>query len=425
MNAAAGHIIFPPSKLEITDISKSGSILNLWVQEPTYSNVTGTIDFEGIAFNPGYQGPQGLVLLLTFKIKSAGSIPLSFSSASVLANDGQGTQILVNTGNALFDVPGSVAAPTQESAPSSTPAPAPRPQPAPQQTTAGSKAPSKPSITSQTHPDSDIWYAKKDALFTWSVPKDVTAVRLLYGTKENAVPTVYYSSPLAEKKITNIPDGTYWFHVRLRNAAGWGEAAHFQFRVDATPPTLAVRDVGYVDETKTQVRLTIESADAASGLARYEIQIDGNKPAVLEGKEKQTFLAPRLRGGDHAVTIKAFDRAGNVTAKEITVAVEGSRFMPVQWFSEFATVGVFTWALYGIVALLIALVWHLHRKEIVYAPRLLLLPFYLLFLLGRALVRKRVPQPPRSRFAHLRLRKKVSRAALSRSARMRDRRKRV
>jgi hypothetical protein len=44
MNAAGGHIIFPPSKLKVTDISYGSSILKLWVQEPSYSNTAGTID---------------------------------------------------------------------------------------------------------------------------------------------------------------------------------------------------------------------------------------------------------------------------------------------------------------------------------------------------------------------------------------------
>src|SRR3989344_4849624 len=56
MNAASGAISFPSDKLEVTSLSKTGSIFTLWVQEPSFSNSAGTVNFEGIALNPGFTG---------------------------------------------------------------------------------------------------------------------------------------------------------------------------------------------------------------------------------------------------------------------------------------------------------------------------------------------------------------------------------
>ena len=99
-NAASGIVTFPKDKLEVVSISKSNSVINLWVQEPTFSNSQGDIHFEGIVLNPGYTGNNGTVLTVTFRTKSAGTANIKFLSGSVLANDGSGTNILVGLGSA-------------------------------------------------------------------------------------------------------------------------------------------------------------------------------------------------------------------------------------------------------------------------------------------------------------------------------------
>src|SRR3989338_6290606 len=104
MNAALGAISFPPDKLEVVSVSKTGSIFTLWVQEPSFSNSAGTINFEGIVLNPGFIGAAGKAISIAFKVKAAGNAPLTFSSGSVLANDGQGTNILASLGGALFNI---------------------------------------------------------------------------------------------------------------------------------------------------------------------------------------------------------------------------------------------------------------------------------------------------------------------------------
>ncbi len=118
INAASGVISFPSDKLEVRSISKSPSIFNLWAQEPSFSNERGTVAFEGVILNPGFQG-SGTVLTVTFRAKAAGTAGLSFSSGQILANDGAGTNVLTSLGTSLFTI-------------NSAPLPA-EPTPAPQQ----------------------------------------------------------------------------------------------------------------------------------------------------------------------------------------------------------------------------------------------------------------------------------------------------
>lgn len=92
INAVSSTISFPSDVLSIASFSKDSSIINLWVQEPTFSNDRGTINFGGVILN-GYNGDSGNILTLIFKAKSDGKVTLKFSSVSILANDGNGTDI--------------------------------------------------------------------------------------------------------------------------------------------------------------------------------------------------------------------------------------------------------------------------------------------------------------------------------------------
>ena len=108
INAISAKIQFPKDKLEITSVSKSNSIINLWAEEPTFSNGNGVADLQGIVLNPGYVGSNGLVLTLKMKPIALGTTTLILSAASVMANDGKGTNVLTAVRNGeLTIVPGT------------------------------------------------------------------------------------------------------------------------------------------------------------------------------------------------------------------------------------------------------------------------------------------------------------------------------
>ena len=102
-NAVSGTLSFSKNLLTLNSISKSGSLISLWAVEPSYSNSAGTANMEGVILN-GYMGSNGTILTLSFTAKAEGSANLKFTSSSVLANDGAGTSILSNTGQANFSI---------------------------------------------------------------------------------------------------------------------------------------------------------------------------------------------------------------------------------------------------------------------------------------------------------------------------------
>lgn len=120
MNAASGIVEFPPDILSVTSISKSQSVISLWVQEPGFSNAVGNTHFEGIVFNPGYIGTNGIVVRVTFQARREGVAHLRIIGGSVLANDGNGTEILSSASGADISVAASVRMPTPVATPAAT-----------------------------------------------------------------------------------------------------------------------------------------------------------------------------------------------------------------------------------------------------------------------------------------------------------------
>ena len=104
INAASGVLSFPADKLQVTSVSKVGSILSLWVQEPSFSNSQGTVSFEGVVPNPGFNRQDGRIITVNFRATNTGNASLRFSSGSLLANDGYGTNILRTLGTAAFSI---------------------------------------------------------------------------------------------------------------------------------------------------------------------------------------------------------------------------------------------------------------------------------------------------------------------------------
>ncbi len=95
INGASVNVSFPSDMLTLTSVSKTGSIMTLWAQEPTYSNSAGTASWEAVALN-GFNGKDGTLATLVFKAKKAGKATVAINTSTVLANNGEGTNVLTS-----------------------------------------------------------------------------------------------------------------------------------------------------------------------------------------------------------------------------------------------------------------------------------------------------------------------------------------
>jgi hypothetical protein len=295
MNAASGIISFSQDKLEVVSLSKNGSIFSLWVQEPSFSNDAGTINFEGIVLNPGFTGSAGKIITVALKAKAVGNASLTFSSGSILANDGKGTNILTGFGRAQFNIESSDFVPE-----------APKPIKI-------SKVPLAPEVSSLTHPDSEKWYSNNNPEFSWNLPADINGVSILMDENSSANPGPVSDGLFNKKLYQNIENGTWYFHIKLKNRFGWGAIAHRKILIDTeTPKPFEIKLDNEGDATNPNPILSFRTEDALSGIEFYEVNIDGEQTAKISSVENEnSYRMPFQSPGKHIIIVKAFDRANN------------------------------------------------------------------------------------------------------------------
>jgi len=313
MNAVGGVILFPADKLQVLSLSKSGSIINLWMQEPSFSNNLGTINFEGVVFNPGFNGSSGKIITTTFKAKTVGTASLSISSGSVLANDGQGTNILTNIGNVNYALENPAETPVAPKA--ETPS-----------KTIGT--PNAPEIISSTHPDPNKWYQLTTAKFSWQIGGDITSDSVVIDKNPRTIPQTVFSPPITSKEIDDLSEGVWYFHAQLKNSYGWGDVTHFRVGIDTTPPDpFTIQTDNGNDPTNPQPILKFKAYDVLSGIDHYEIKIGEIKNLNVPAEEltDSSYRIPVCPPGKYSVIIRAVDQAENYS-----IAMEDLEIAPIE-----------------------------------------------------------------------------------------------
>jgi hypothetical protein len=311
MNAVSGDIAFPADKLRVLSVSQTDSIVNFWVQNPSFSNAAsaGDVSFQGVALSPGFVGTAGEVVVVQFKAVAPGAAPVTFSSGSILANDGNGTNILSSMQGASYTI---VAA-------SSVPAPV----------SASENLPPAPVIMSATHPNESQWYNGKTLQLAWSLPAGVLGVSYaLYSKSDFVLPSASKGMlSSVSYDLTAYREGMWYFYAKFHGANGWGPTALRQVRIDFSPPeSFSVTEQSSGDSTDPQPVFSWATTDAMSGIKKYLVKIgdgdwfDASTIAVTstDGEYQLPLQAPAQ---NTLLIVDAYDNAGNVTEATTTFSV--------------------------------------------------------------------------------------------------------
>ncbi|MEK7610611.1 MAG: cohesin domain-containing protein [Patescibacteria group bacterium] len=303
LNAVSGSLSFPVNLLEVVSVSKNNSILTYWVDEPVFNNVTGSWRFEGLVPNPGWSGFSGQVASVVFRAKAAGRAIVKFDSATVLANDGLGTNILQGLSSAEVAITTAGMQTPRSTSP-----------------TTGGPA---PVVSSPTHPDSHRWYANNRPSFEWDLPAGVTGVNFLADRFANSNPGASSDGLLGNYTYGQVSDGRWYFHLRLRDASGWSDISHFGFNVDVTKPSaLTINLIPRLDLTMPTAKLELAAVDKDSGLERFEIAVDGTLVATVAATSSPVeYELTSLKPGEHIIAVRVFDQAGNELADSVNLLV--------------------------------------------------------------------------------------------------------
>ena len=308
INAGEGSLVFPPDKLEVVSISKSESIFNLWTTEPTFSNSSGTINFGGGAPQPGYTGAAGTIITATFKAKIACNVNVNFSSGAILANDGQGTNILSSLGSANYIIKAktTITQPPIEQKPKEQ-TPIIKETKETEQPTIKTEI-TKPEITSSTHPDQNAWYNNNDIKFKWELPYGITGVSILLNEKPDSNPGPVSDGLFSIKDYENIEDGIWYLHIKFKQKRDWSEIEHFKIQIDTEPPEQFKIEVEQKRDLEWPI-LHFKTKDRMSGISRYEIKINGED--FIANSDQPMLSVPALAPGKYTTIVKAVDKAGN------------------------------------------------------------------------------------------------------------------
>lgn len=308
INAADGTLSFNPSELSVVSVSRAGSIFNFWPVEPTFSNSNGQISFGGGLPPPGFTGSRGVVMNITFRAKGSGTSKVTFTEGSVLANDGRGSNVLSSYGHGSYTIQTASVAPEPEVIVEYVPP---------------TNTPGRPVISSATHEDQDLWYAKNEAKLSWSLPAGVTTVRTLLDRSPSSIPTKVYETPIESITLSDLDEGVQYFHLQFRNDDGWGTVAHYRLAVDTKRPTALEITQPDADFTNPEQILTVSTKDETSGVAEYLVKIDDTEPFTVEAAGATgTIALPSLSPGYHSVVVEARDAAGNMLISNYSFTIE-------------------------------------------------------------------------------------------------------
>ncbi|MDD3919019.1 MAG: hypothetical protein PHX52_00370 [Candidatus Pacebacteria bacterium] len=265
LEAIEGVIVFDPEAYKFLDVSTDDSMIADWTVYP-YLADQGKIAFSGI-FDSNSQSDN--LFNVFFTKNSLDDLKLSIEAGVVLAENDMlyNLEEMVSFNNSLFNV------------------------------------------ISSSHPNSDIWYSNKNVELSWTLPEDAQKVKILIDQNEEAYPSVEYDN-LTQKQIA-LNDGVWYFHIRYFGDNGWSSIENKKIMIDTQAPT----EFKIIEKDD---RLEFTSTDELSQVEKYEVIVSDKNYIVTDNM----FLFSEIGGGKYFIKVKAYDRAGNFTEKDINLEVE-------------------------------------------------------------------------------------------------------
>ena len=197
-------ILFDPHKLELVRPSNGKSFVSLWIEPLSYSNINGTAQILGVIKN-GLNTESGLITTITFKAIAPGITFVNIASSSkILANDGLGTEIKIESGRGIYNIV--------------------------------QKPPAGPRVFSDTHPFESNWYNNKNPILGWEKDSGATDFSFILDDKPNTIPDDVPETQEIQTHFTNLNDGIWYFHIKARKKSVWGATTNFVIRIDSIEP---------------------------------------------------------------------------------------------------------------------------------------------------------------------------------------------
>jgi hypothetical protein len=293
-------IVFDPEDVQFVSVSDDGSVMSRIIVDS--GSLSGRVDLSGFIERevPAYNGTNGLLARMTFT-------PLRNVATEFRFAQGAATpplQLNASVGS-LANILGSLRSASYTFVPKEI---------FPQARVAGVSTDATGSfpITPLPVPDNE-WFGTTSIKLSWTLPENIDEMRTFVGTEDEEKETVY-QVPLSSVQLSDVPEGKQFFIIQFKTGDAWGEATRFPLNVDLSPPeTIVIREADR-DTPTDKNAFVVEATDELSGIARYEMSVDGGETVPWDG---QGTFTPEVPGpGEHVLTVTAYDKVGNHASKD-------------------------------------------------------------------------------------------------------------
>jgi hypothetical protein len=349
INAVEANLSFPPDKLQVVSPTTGKSFIQVWVSQPTYSNENGTLKFQGTIPTPGINTDAGLVSTVTFRVKTPGTATVRFlDSSRVLLNDGRGTDVLGQKTDGIYYLT----------------------LPPPQ----------GPVLTSRTNPDQEKWYNDNSVVFEWAAPLDIGGYSYILDQNPVSEPDDISEGVKTRVVYNNLPDRTFYFHIKALRQGAWGGVTDYVVHIDRTPPAAFQINFSPGRETSNhRPIIDFRTTDETSGVDHYELKIIPlDPPLALAGQNTTPFFievgppySRNLDDGRYDIVVRAYDEADNYYQAESRLTVTEPLFEIVSgagvriggvYTLGWPYVGILSLILLAVLAYLTRLAWKWHSE---------------------------------------------------------------
>jgi len=118
--------------------------------------------------------------------------------------------------------------------------------------------------------------------------------------------------------LSGLPDGPHYIEVRAFDKAGNHADGNVTVLMDAMAPRPFTPIAAPGCWTSGPVQVSFSTSDSTSGIGQYMVKLDQGEFTA----QASPFVLPALDEGEHVVTVRALDLAGNIRDEKVSVFID-------------------------------------------------------------------------------------------------------
>lgn len=169
-----------------------------------------------------------------------------------------------------------------------------------------------------TSPAANAWVNTADLNVEWSLA-DPAGIANLQLSVDSGAPMVLPGTATSYG-LGGLGESGHLVNILAVDAAGNFASQTVSFGVDLTPPSVEILAPAGPYANAHQIQTVWSGYDTGSGIAGYQVSLDGGAPVSLANGAGYAF--PNVPDGAHKVIVTAVDRAGNSASAASAVTVD-------------------------------------------------------------------------------------------------------